>query len=127
MTFHGDSGVAPDPAPRQVGGKLVAGGSLVTNNPGSLKPDSGDPETETGNLETDKRVQRIHDTLETGLHMMPRSLMAPSRGAGGFLRYSFVEPILAQIRFHRSVGLDKKITDISEPPVLLVIQDTPRK
>ena len=50
---------------------MVAGGSLVTNNPGSLKPDSGDPETETGNLGTEKRVHRIHDTLETGLHKDP--------------------------------------------------------
>ena len=36
--------------------------------PGSLKPDSRDPETETGNLETEKRVHRILGTLETGLH-----------------------------------------------------------
>ena len=61
------------------------GGSwaLSNTNPGSLKPDSRDPKTETGNLETEKRVHRIHDTLETGLHMMPRSLVAPTRGAGG--------------------------------------------
>ena len=39
---------------------------LVTNNPGSLKPDSRDPETETGNLETERRVHKIHGTLETG-------------------------------------------------------------
>ena len=46
-------------------------------NPGSLKPDSRDPETETGNLETEKRVHRIqHGTLETGLHRILRSLLA---------------------------------------------------
>ena len=83
MTFEGDSGVTPDPGTFLVGGKLGAGGSLVTNNPGSLKPDSRDPETETGNLETEKRVHRIHGTLETGLQIMLRSLVAPSRGAGG--------------------------------------------
>ena len=83
MTFHGDSGFTPDPAPEGVEGKWCASGSLVTNNPGSLKPDSRDPETETGNLETEKRVHRIHGTLETGLHMIPRSLVAPSRGASG--------------------------------------------
>ena len=54
--------------PSLVDGKLGAGGSLVTNNPGSLKPDSRDPETETGSLEIEKRVHRIHGTLETGLH-----------------------------------------------------------
>ena len=64
---------------------MVRSRALVTNNPGSLKPDSRDPETETGNLETEKRVHRIHCTLETGLHMIPRSLVAPSRGAGGFM------------------------------------------
>ena len=67
-----------------VGGKLGGSRALSNTNPGSLKPDSRDPETETGNLETEKRVHRIHDTLETGLHMIPRSLVAPSRGAGGF-------------------------------------------
>ena len=66
--------------PSRVGGKLVAGGTLVTTIPGSLKPDSRDPETETGNLEIESRVHRIHDALETGLHMMPRSLVAPSSG-----------------------------------------------
>ena len=46
----------------------------MTNNPGSLKPDSRDPETETGNLETEKRVHRIHGTLETGSHKDPSQL-----------------------------------------------------
>ena len=64
-------------------GKLGTSRALSNTNPGSLKPDSRDPETETGNLETEKRVHRIHDTLETGLHRIPRSLVAPSRGAGG--------------------------------------------
>ena len=84
MNFHGDSGVIPDPAPRRVGGKWVACRALSNTIPGSLKPDSRDPDTETGNLETAKRVHRIHGTLETGLHMIPHSLVAPSRGAGGF-------------------------------------------
>ena len=87
MTFQGDSGVTPDLAPNLVGGKL--GGSWALGNripgflrpdPGSLRPDSRDPETETGNLETEKRVHRIHDTLELELHMIPRSLVAPSWG-----------------------------------------------
>ena len=70
--------------PSRVEGKLFHPRALVTTIPGSLKPDSGDPETETGNLETEKRVHRIHGRMETGLHMMLRSLVAPSRGAGGF-------------------------------------------
>ena len=84
MTLQGDSGVTPDPGTFLVGGKLVHPRALVTTIPGSLKPDFRDPETETGNLETEKRVHRIHDTLETGLHRIPRSLVAPTRGAGGF-------------------------------------------
>ena len=80
MTFHGDSGVTPDPGTRQVGGKWCASGSPVTNNPGSLKPDSKVPETETGNLETEKRVHRIHDTLETGLHNDPSQPGGPHKG-----------------------------------------------
>ena len=59
MNFQGGPGVPPDPGTFQV---------------------EGNPETETGKLETEKRVHRIHGTLETGLHMMPRSLVAPSRG-----------------------------------------------
>ena len=49
-------------------------------NPGSLKPDSRDPETETGNLETEKRVHRIHGTLETGLHKDPSQPGGPHKG-----------------------------------------------
>ena len=48
-----------------------------------LEHDSRDPETEIGSFEIKKGVHRIHDTLETGLHMMLRSLVAPTRGAGG--------------------------------------------
>ena len=69
---------------RQIEGKLVGSRALSNTIPGSLKPDHRDPETGTGNLEIEKKVHRIHDTLETGLHMMPRSLVAPSRGAGGY-------------------------------------------
>ena len=74
--------------------KLGGSWALSNTNPGSLKPDSRDPETETGNLETGKRVHRIHDTLETGLHMMPRSLVAPSRGLVDFHR-EFVKSLIA--------------------------------
>ena len=59
---------------------MGASGSLVTNNPGSLKPDSRDPETETGSLETEKRVHRIHDTLETGLHKDASQPGGPHKG-----------------------------------------------
>ena len=92
MTFQGDSGVTPDPG-NMPEGKLVGSRALSNIIPGSLKPDSRDPETETGNLETEKRVHRIHGTLETGLHMIRRSLVAPSRGAGGYqslYMYSYI-------------------------------------
>ena len=84
MNFQGGPGVTPNPGTFRVDAKLVGSRALSNTNPGSLKPDSRDPETETGNLETEKRVHRIHGTLETGLHMIPRSLVAPSRGAGGY-------------------------------------------
>ena len=50
-----------------------------SNSPGSLKPTLGDPEAETGNLETEKRVHRSHDTLEAGLQIIG----APTRGSSG--------------------------------------------
>ena len=84
MTFQSDFGVTPDLATNLVDAKCVGSRALSNTNPGSLKPDSGDPETETGSLEIEKRVHRIHGTLETGLHSILRSLVAPSRGAGGF-------------------------------------------
>ena len=37
--------------------------------------DSRDPENETWSLEIDLRVYRKHDTLETGLQIIPRSLV----------------------------------------------------
>ena len=66
--------------PSWVGGKLVHPRALVTTIPGSLKPDSRDPETETGNLETEKRVHRIHGTLETGLHKDASQPGGPHKG-----------------------------------------------
>ena len=65
---------------RLVGGNWYGSRTLVTTIPGSLKPDSGDPETETGNLETEKRVHRIHGTLETGLHEDPPQPGGPLKG-----------------------------------------------
>ena len=62
--------------------KLSGHQGLVTTTPGSLKM-TRDPETESESLETDLRVRRIHGTLMTGLHMILRSLVAPTRGAGG--------------------------------------------
>ena len=48
----------------------------VTTIPGRLKPI---PETETGSLEIELKERRIHSTgqLETGLQMIPPSLVAP--------------------------------------------------
>ena len=68
--------------PSGLGGKLACSRALVATIPGSMKPESRDPETETGNLETEKRVHRIHDTLETGLHKDPSQPGGPHKGAG---------------------------------------------
>ena len=79
-TFQGVFRVTPD----LVGGNLFIPGHS-NNNSRISETDSSDPETETGNLETEKRVHRIHGTLETGLQRMLRSLVATTRGAGGFI------------------------------------------
>ena len=65
---------------RLVEGKFGGSRALVTTIPGLLKPDSRDPETETENLETEKKVHRIHDTLETGLHKDPSQPGGPHKG-----------------------------------------------
>ena len=77
MTFHSDSGAIPDPETIQVGSK-------IGRFPGPSNNNSRIPETGTGNLETELRVPRIHGTLGTGLQIIPRSLVAPTRGARGF-------------------------------------------
>ena len=64
ISFQGDPGVAPDLAPRQVDGKCV----------GPRAP-----------VNTEKRVHRIHVTLETGLHKDASQLGGPTRGAGGLV------------------------------------------
>ena len=80
MNFESDSGVTPDPGTFRVGGKLACSRALSNTIPGSLKPDYRDPETETGNLETEKRVHRIHGTLDTGLHKDASQPGGPLKG-----------------------------------------------
>ena len=82
MNFQGDSGVTPDPGTSPGLRYLACPRALVTIIPGSLKPDSRDPETETGSLETEKRVHRIHGTLEKGLHKDASQPGGPHRGGG---------------------------------------------
>ena len=90
MNFQGGPGVTPDPGTFQVEANWYCSGTLVTTIPGSLKPDSRDPETETGNLETEKRVHRIHGTLEMGLHMMRHSLVAPQGWPADYSRRNYI-------------------------------------
>ena len=80
MTFQGDSGVTPDLGTILVDGNLACSRALSNIIPGSLKPDSRDPETETGNLEIEKRVHGIHGTLETGLHKDASQPGGPHKG-----------------------------------------------
>ena len=86
MTFQVDSGVTPDLGTFLVEGKLGGSWALVTNNPGSLNTTREILRPRLGIL----RLRRGYKgymththTLETGLHMIPRSLVAPSRGARG--------------------------------------------
>ena len=62
---------------------MISGPKYFNNNSRIPETDSRDPESETGSLETEKRVHRIQDTLETGLQRMFCSLVAPARVAGG--------------------------------------------
>ena len=61
--------------------------ALATTIPGSLKL-ALEILTEIGNLDTEKRLRRMHDTLEAGLQRVSRSLVAPTRGAGVILNYN---------------------------------------
>ena len=61
-------------------GKWYFPRALSNTNPGSLRPDFRDPDTETGKLEIEKRVHRIHETLETGLHKDPLQPGGPLKG-----------------------------------------------
>ena len=80
--------------PSRVEGKLVHPRALVTTIPGSLKPDFRDPETENGNLETEKRVHRIQGTLETGLHKDPPQPGGPHKGGRRILFFELCIQVL---------------------------------
>ena len=54
-------------------GSKLSGRCPSDSNPRIHETDSRGPETETESLETELRVHRIHDTLETGLQSVPRS------------------------------------------------------
>ena len=58
---------------------------LSSNNSSILETDSRDPGTETGSLETELRVHRIHDSLEVGLQMPA----GPSQGGPGGSNHYF--------------------------------------
>ena len=87
----------------RVGGKWCASGSLVTNKPGSLR----DLETESWNLETEKRVHRIHGTLETGLHVDGPQPGGPHKG-GRRITYA--------IKKFLNVFLSTRISDVHNFP-----------
>ena len=78
MTFQDDSGVTPDLTPLQVGAKLVASGVLAV--PGLLKP--------IGYLVHWKRDY---------MSVMLRSMVALTRGAGGYILVHYPVSILAQV------------------------------
>ena len=80
MSFERYFGVTPDLAPRQVGAKLGVSHGPSNNNPRISETDSRDPETETGSFKIEETIHRIHGTLETGLQIMLRTLVAPTRG-----------------------------------------------
>ena len=78
MTFQCDSGVISDPE-SEPGRWYMVWSPFLSNNQQSSIPehDSRDRQTEIGNPETEKRVHRIHGTLETRLQMILRSPVAP--------------------------------------------------
>ena len=90
------------------------------NNSRILETDSRDPETEIGSLETETRVHRIHDTLETGLQRIVRSSVAPARGAGGLDRNEsrLIGTMLASQEYHLILLLYRLWTSLSTWMVL---------
>ena len=68
MTFKVILGLPQILGTLQIGGKSYHPRAKINNNSRIPATDSGDPETEIGNLEAEKRVHRIHGTLETRLH-----------------------------------------------------------
>ena len=87
MTFHGDSEVTPNPK-RSLGAWYVGVFPGPRNNtPRITKTDEPIREILRPSLRI--LIRRIHATLETGLQMILRSLVAPTGGAGG-LRDSIV-------------------------------------
>ena len=65
--------------------------------PGSLKPDSGDPETEFGSLETEQRVRRIH-TWHTGNGITKDSPQPGGPHKGWLLDFSEAPAALLQCK-----------------------------
>ena len=60
--------------PRQVDARLLIPGPHYSMS-AVPEPDSRAPDTEPESLETELRVHKIHDTLETGLQRILRSLV----------------------------------------------------
>ena len=79
MDFHAYPGAAPDPERHPAGWEIDSSPDPSNNNSRIPETDSGDPGTETGSLETELRVHRIHGTVETGSQSVSRSLVAPHK------------------------------------------------
>ena len=65
--------------------KMVAGWALVTNNPRSLKPDSEILRPKLGILRLRRGYIGYMEHWKRDYTRMPRSLVAPTRGARGYL------------------------------------------
>ena len=106
MTFQSESAAPPDLGTFLVEAKLAHLWALVTTIPGSLKRIQ-EILTETGKLESEKRVHWKYGTLEVGLQRMLRSVVAPTRVASGFAkriaRLLLTYPGLTQRRLRRSM------------------------
>ena len=97
LTFQSDFWVTPDPASRQVGGKCFVPGNNNSRIPETdileiLRPRLG--------ILRLRREYRMHDTLDTGLQTMPRSLVAPTRRAGGWQEALFSDGRCSGACFH---------------------------
>ena len=81
LNFQGDVGVTPAPKHPPGGREIGLFLGLRETSSRNHETDPKELETKTGSLETELRVHRIHGSLETGLQMMLRSLVAPYKEA----------------------------------------------
>ena len=79
INFYGYLEATPNLEYPLEGLEIASSPGPSNNNSRFLETESRDPEAEAGNLEAEKRVHGIHDTLETVLQSVSRRPVAPHK------------------------------------------------